>query len=242
MWYKSLIVIILFLCGLLSPSFLDLYNQFNLPTWSISIFATSMYIPFWFFILKQKPNLIPLLVIGIFSYFYELLSINFGFPYGTFIYGDLMGGLKLFGQVPLTLPLIYVPMVVGATLISKELNLSKLKTIFLASFVLSLMDIVIDPSLTREGVWTWTGSLLGVSLYSVPIQNFLGWFLTSIVSVSIIYNLDIQKNYWAISGLTFTLFFWFGKSLQYEFWISVIVGIILFLSWYLKTICKTKRA
>lgn len=234
MWYKYIILGILFLLGLFSPSFIQLFEQFSLPSWSIPVFAISLYLPFWAAISSKisKYELIPILLVAVLSFGYELLSINFGFPYGTFVYGDLMGGLKIFGQVPLTLPLIYLPMVIGSVIISKELGLSKFMTIILASILLSLLDIVIDPSLTREGIWTWTGSLLGINIYQVPIQNFFGWFLTSLLSTSILYNIKIPKEFLTTSGFSFTLFFWLGKSIQYQFWISALVGLTVISSIY----------
>lgn len=227
MWYKAASLILLFLSGLFSPSFSQLFIQFNLPSWSIPLFAISMYIPFWVAIYKQKPKVLPIIFVGILSFVYELLSINLGFPYGTFIYGDLMGGLKVLGQVPLTLPVIYVAMVIGATGLSQSLQISKFKTIIIASLGLSLLDIVIDPSLTKEGIWTWTGSLLGIDLYNVPIQNFIGWFFTSLISTTLISKINFKPTFWTVSGFIFTLSFWLGKSLQYQFHLSSLVGFFL---------------
>lgn len=238
---------VLFLCGLFSPNLSVLSNQFPLATKFSWAFSISLYLPFWIYLFSQLKKskqakskfFLSLILVGLLGYIYELLSINFGFPYGKFQYGNLMGGIKLFDQVPLVLPIIYVALVQSAYFISKSIsqkqNFSNLHSILIGSLLLMLFDIVIDPGLTINQVWTWQTSFLGLNLYQVPLQNFLGWFFTSAISLTIITKLQAKSiipqatnsNFWLLSPILFSLSFWSANTIQHNFWISSLLGIFL---------------
>lgn len=240
-------LLILFLCGLFSPNLSLLSEQFPLTAQFSWAFSISLYLPFWIYLYLQikkskQPKFkffLSLILVGVLGYIYELLSINFGFPYGKFQYGNLMGGAKIFNQVPLVLPVIYVALVQSTYFfsqsISQKKNLSNLHTILIGSLLLMFLDIVIDPGLTINQVWTWQTSLLGLTLYNVPLQNFLGWFLTSCISLTILTKLQTKPiipptsltNFWLLSPILFSLVFWLANSIQYSFWLSTLVGLFL---------------
>ena len=235
-------ILILLVLGFFTPNLDQLIQTFSINPLFKAFFSVSLYLVFWLYLIfeifKQKlPKssvrnlLIGIFFVGLLSYIYELMSINYGFPYGKFTYGPMMGNLKLFEQVPIVLPLVYVALVQSTYIITQALKFSRFKSIIIGSILLMLLDVCIDPVLTVNNIWTWHSSFLGINLYEVPIQNFFGWFLTSFISLSILHklqqNIKITLNVYTLSPLLFTLAFWTGNALQYQFWISAIIGFIM---------------
>jgi uncharacterized membrane protein len=46
-------------------------------------------------------------------------------------------------------------------------------------------DFINDPYMVGVGMWVWTDptEFLGLVLFSIPLSNFLGWILTSVIAV-----------------------------------------------------------
>lgn len=233
---------ILVVLGFLMPNLNELIQTFSINPVLKAFLSVSLYLVFWIYLgnqiirqnsPKSQTNklFLSLLIVSLLAYAYELMSINFGFPYGKFTYGPMMGDLKLFEQVPLVLPLVYVALVQSTHIITQNLKLSKYKTIISGSILLMLLDVCIDPVLTVNNIWTWNSSFLGVNLYHVPIQNFFGWFFTSFISLSVVSylqkNLKLDLNIYTVSPILFTLAFWTGNAIKYSFHISYLFGLIL---------------
>jgi len=111
------------------------------------------------------------------------VSLRTGFPFGHYIFTDLMGP-KLFG-LPILLALAYVGMgylswVLGLVILNCQNEpLSGRKVVLLplaASVVMTTWDLSMDPVWAGiDHAWVWRD---GGSFYGVPISNFFGWFLT----------------------------------------------------------------
>jgi uncharacterized membrane protein len=146
----------------------------------------------------------------------------------------MMGGVKLFDMVPIVLPLIYAPMVLIAYYV-----LRKFKPIYRVlgvGVLLMLVDVVMDPGLTVNGVWYWYDSWIGVNVHGVPVQNFIGWFLTGSLSAWILLK-NVEEDFWSrgdldevdkfwiwVSPLSLSLVYWGGGAVRNGFWLSVLVG------------------
>lgn len=113
----------------------------------------------------------------------ENLSIQTGFPFGSYHYTDLLGP-KLF-----TVPLLigpayfatgYLSWTIANVLLDKaDKKLNRFNVIILpviASFIMVMWDVVMDPtSSTIRHLWIWHD---GGGFFGVPLSNYLGWFLT----------------------------------------------------------------
>lgn len=203
------------------------------------LFSVLMFAPFWVGIVLERKKLdsktwMGLGLVGVLSYLYEWVSINFGFPYGRFEYTEMMGGLKIFGDVPLVLPMIYVPMVFGMLYVFKFLK--RWHRVLAVGVGLMLFDVAIDPGITASGIWIWGEALLPGRLYDVPVQNFLGWFLTGCLSAFVLLEF-VDEDFWNslsdkfgwvwISPISFSLAYWIGVALREGYWVSILIGFVM---------------
>lgn len=214
----------------------DLIEMFPLTKQYAMIFSVLMFLPFWFAVVLERRKFdfrvwCGLGIVGLLSYLYEWVSINFGFPYGKFEYTEMMGGLKVFGDVPLVLPLIYIPMVFGMVYVLR--NWKDWKRVFGVGVGLMLFDVAIDPGITASQIWIWGDAWLPGRLYDVPVQNFLGWFLTGSLSAWVLWRF-VSDEFWDglskklkwiwFSGVGFSLAYWGGVALRERYLISLIVA------------------
>jgi uncharacterized membrane protein len=120
------------------------------------------------------------------SNIFENLGVATGFPFGNYHYTDALGP-KL-GFVPLMigpayLGVGYMSWVIGTILVGDVKRgagaLSTFATPFIAAFVMVLWDLSLDPGAATDGKWwIWHD---GGGFFGVPLQNFLGWYLTVFV-------------------------------------------------------------
>lgn len=121
--------------------------------------------------------------LSLFAYVVEALALVTGWPYGSFAYGTGIGP-KIADFLPLTLPLAYVPLVLGAVALA-ERYAPRSSRRWWAIGVLGLVafDLVLDPGAVALSYWSYAG---GGLYYGVPLSNYLGWLATSTVALAIV--------------------------------------------------------
>ena len=117
-----------------------------------------------------------------YSFFIEFIGISTGFPYGEFSYGIDLGPMIL-GEVPLGLPIFFIPLVLNAYLLilllfrnSVENFLKRLPLVIVTVLVL---DLVLDPAAVAINFWNYETGIY----HGVPLSNYLGWILSASVAV-----------------------------------------------------------
>lgn len=133
---------------------------------------------------------------AVISWGYEQVGVATGLIYGPYHYTDVLG-LKL-GHVPVLIPLAWFMMIypsyVIANLIASDqptgspAGLGRIAWVsFVSALVMTAWDFVIDPILSGPAVKAWVWEQ-GGSYFGIPIQNYLGWMLTTF-SVYLLYRL-----------------------------------------------------
>lgn len=110
----------------------------------------------------------------------ERLGLATSFPFGTYAYSDQLGPALL--GVPLVIPLAWSMMAYPVLLAAQRLSATGLGVALIGGWLLAAWDLFLDPQMVGEGYWTWadtTWTLPGIP--DIPLQNFLGWLLGSIV-------------------------------------------------------------
>lgn len=110
----------------------------------------------------------------------EELGLATSFPFGTYTYTDALG--PTLGGVPLVIPLAWSMMAYPCLLAAERLTLSLMGTALIGGWLLASWDLFLDPQMVGEGYWTWFDlgwTLPGIP--EIPLQNFLGWLLASMV-------------------------------------------------------------
>lgn len=153
-----------------------------------------------------------LLAVSLFAYAVESAGVATGFPYGSFHYSDSLGP-RLGGLAPYTLPVSYLPLVIGAVAATGGSSLPARALVSAALLV--LVDGVLDPGAVALGFWVW---LEGGIYYGVPASNFLGWLLSGTVASALL--LATGRPAWGksppppglLDGLILALAFWSGAA------------------------------
>ena len=134
------------------------------------------------------------------SLFLEIIGPKIGIFGGVYKYHDFgIMGIKFMG-VPLLIPLIWAGLIYMSlnlcSLITNYnlLNKTTLNTFFLisvTSFVLVLLDMILDPIAVDEKRWEWE---IPGAFYKVPLMNFVGWFFTSFIILWIFHFMQTPKS------------------------------------------------
>lgn len=121
----------------------------------------------------------------------EFLGVRFGVVFGTYHY-EKDFGMQIAG-VPLTIGFAWTMVILTTHAITIKL-LSSYKQkgfVYLIAFVMIssllavVMDLIIDPvAFQAKQYWVWEGQSF---YYNIPLQNFVGWFLTSALFQFLLY-------------------------------------------------------
>ena len=107
---------------------------------------------------------------------HEILGVNYGLIFGKYDYGDNLG-LKLLG-VPLLIGLNWVVLTFICGSISNHFIKNKYLSIVAGIILMLIIDITLEPIAPILDYWEFSGSI-------APIQNYIGWAFTSLLTLSI---------------------------------------------------------
>jgi putative membrane protein len=154
-----------------------------------------------FYALGWRNTLVFFAVSAVISWAYEQVGVATGAIFGPYHYTDVLG-VKL-GHVPLLIPLAWFMMIypsyVMANLIADDQPIGSrgsLKRIvwlsFLSAAVMTAWDLVVDPLLSGPNIQAWIWEQ-GGPYFGIPIQNYIGWMLTTF-TVYLIYRLYERRS------------------------------------------------
>lgn len=147
-----------------------------------------------------------LLICPIVGFLVEMKGVETGLIFGTYQYGETLG--FKYNNTPLSiginwLLLSYCSAVLVSHFTSESSNII-LKALY-ASTVMVGLDVLIEPVAIKTDMWSWPPD------NEIPIQNYIGWFLTALPLHLLFFLLNKSvKNKVAVSLLLLQfLFFWF---------------------------------
>jgi len=141
------------------------------------------------------------------TYVMEWLGTHFGIPFGHYYYTNQLGPLLM--DVPIVIPFqwfntLYVCYIMANIILGRrniveskadtgEFRVARFSDIvarLLASSVVAGLcmvswDFINDPYMVGIGNWVWTDTtdFFGLTFHGIPLSNFLGWVLTSALTV-----------------------------------------------------------
>lgn len=196
-----------------------------------SVFVVLFALPSYYSVVKvsgKKHGVIILGALGVYALLLESSAINTGFPYGDFIYNDLLGE-KVFGLTPWTVAFAWPPILLLAFWYVKNKFHGKISWWQLALYVAIMamaVDLVLDPAAVYLGFWEWREPGF---YYGVPLVNFLGWILSCFIGALILNKLWVKKTVplaISYSGLG-VLWFWTVANIFMFQIIPAVVGFAL---------------
>ena len=123
-------------------------------------------------VLGTRRTIVFLSLASIISFLFEYVGVHYGVPFGSYSYTSAMGPMML--GVPLFIPLLWSSLA--------YFTMEAAGNYYLASLGMVALDIAFDPVLSGPlGLWRWSerGQYFGV-----PLTNFVGWFIVSLVIYS----------------------------------------------------------
>ena len=139
--------------------------------------------------LNKKEVVIVFLIFSI-GMIAEILGVNYGLIFGKYDYGDNLG-LKLLG-VPLLIGLNWVVLTFICGSISNHFIKNKYLSIVVGIIFMLIIDITLEPIAPTLDYWEFSGSI-------APIQNYIGWAFTSLLTLS------IYQFYYSSKEFTFSI-------------------------------------
>jgi bisanhydrobacterioruberin hydratase len=166
---------------------------------------------------KNRDFLLFLLACFLAGVIVEMIGVNTGYLFGDYSYGDVLG-----------VKLLHVPLVIGInwaiiiyccgisihTLLLKAINrvatdtgkppaaLKALSIIVDGATLAVFFDWLMEPAAIRLGYWQWHGD------GSIPIFNYICWFLVSVVLLTVFHFSKFNKqNKFAVNLLLVQMMF-----------------------------------
>jgi len=166
----------------------------GVPTLTVFLMLFSFFHA-WY-VLGWRHTLVFFVLSAVISWGFEQVGVETGLIYGAYHYTEGLG-IRL-GHVPLLIPLAWFMMIYPCYVIANLITNGQLTGTrgsirrlvwlsFLGAIVMTAWDVVMDPVMSGPvyRFWIWER---GGPYFGVPIQNFVGWVLTTFV-VYLVYRL-----------------------------------------------------
>ena len=152
--------------------------------------------------LSNKKSKIGLILIFLFGLIVEILGVNYGLFFGEYSYGANLGP-KIY-EVPYVIGFNWVLLIIATGSVSDKLIKGKeIYKILFASFLMVLIDLLIEKSAPKLDFWEFVIS-------PVPFSNYLWWFIFSLCFQYIFFKTVKTKEYNLSSNILVIQFLFFG--------------------------------
>jgi putative membrane protein len=136
----------------------------------------------------------------IFGFVVEVAGVQTGLIFGEYRYGASLGP-KLLG-VPVIIGLNWLLIIYCIASLVDTIRIPVVIKIILGSALAVFIDTLIEPVAIRYDFWKWTS-------VSVPLQNYIGWFATSLIMFSVYYLTKAKADNRLALGYYFIQLFFF---------------------------------
>jgi bisanhydrobacterioruberin hydratase len=107
----------------------------------------------------------------------EAIGVNSGKIFGAYQYGDSLG-FKI-AETPLIIGINWLFLVYASSSVLERFKIKSIYKIFIASGIMLVYDFVLEQLAPQIDMWHWKNEW-------VPFQNYIAWFVISIVFHSLI--------------------------------------------------------
>ena len=144
-------------------------------------------------------NILAILLIIAFSFGAEYLGVNYGYLFGNYNYGSILG-IKYY-QVPLIISLTWAMLSIAARSLVNLVTNRYAISAFLSAIVITAYDFLLELVAVRFGWWYWDNG-------DIPIFNYVCWFILSFVFQLLFRKVPsiTGRSYWII--FVHLLFYW----------------------------------
>ena len=112
----------------------------------------------------------------------EAAGVQTGMIFGNYHYTGILGPKIL--QTPLLIGFNWAALIYCVLAVAQKTKLPVILQVFIASLLMVLYDIALEPFAVKTGMWVWENN-------TVPLQNYFAWFALSFILTTI----------WVFSGI-----------------------------------------
>ena len=138
----------------------------------------SMGLMFWVHRSWKRRHIWFFLLIAVLGFAVELAGVTTGVVFGEYSYGRALG-IKIFGTPPM-IGLNWLMLIYAIYTMLRKMPLHPILQVLFGSGLMVAYDVVMEPVAMQLDMWDWPGSV-------VPLQNYIAWFVISLVMLSILH-------------------------------------------------------
>lgn len=128
---------------------------------------------------------IALMIPFIFGFTAEVLGVNYGLIFGDYAYGENLG-YKVLG-VPLLIGLNWTLLTIVTADVSRYFSRNLILSALIGAALMTGLDVLLEVSAPRFDFWEFNEGI-------VPIQNYIGWFVTAFLAHLAYQKLQVKTN------------------------------------------------
>ena len=174
------------ICGMIGISYGN--KEFFLAFTPINLFI-SFVLLFINQVQLEKPELNAALIIFSIGMVSEILGVNYGLIFGDYVYLDNLG-FKVLG-VPILIGINWIILTFITGSMSSYIIKNKYIAALTGAILMILLDLIIEPVAPLLGFWIF-------DLPTVPLQNYIGWFVIGLTT-QYIYHFNIERKEYSFS-------------------------------------------
>lgn len=133
----------------------------------------------------NKRVIIALIIPLVLGFVTEALGVNYGLIYGSYAYGNNLGP-KIIG-VPFLICINWMVLTVVTADVARFFSKHLIVSAILGALMMTSLDFIIEISAPRFDFWEFEDGI-------VPFQNYIGWFVTSLVAHLAYQKLRVESN------------------------------------------------
>jgi putative membrane protein len=133
----------------------------------------------------------------------EVVGVHTGLIFGSYQYGSVLG-VKV-AEVPLTIGVNWLLLTYACGSVCDAFRWPVWSKVLAAAGLMTLLDVLIEPVAIRLDFWSWNSP-------SVPLQNYLAWYVISAFLMIAFYTLPFRKNNRLALLMLAVQFLFFGLS------------------------------
>ena len=144
-------------------------------------------------------NILAILLILLFSFGIEYVGVNYGYLFGDYKYGSILG-FKYY-HVPVIIPLTWAMLSIAARSLINLVTNQYVISALLSAIVVTAYDFLLELVAVRFGWWWWADG-------EIPIFNYSCWFIFSFIFQLLFRKIPsiTGRSYWMI--FVHLLFYW----------------------------------
>ena len=128
------------------------------------------------------------IIVLVFSFIIETIGVKTGVIFGVYNYGDILWPQIM--SVPIAIGFAWFSMLVCSIALMQRFPIIKTSDIWIQIFTISILmtffDFMMEPAAIKLNYWSWYS-------VTVPLQNYLAWFILSFILLVMGLRMDITK-------------------------------------------------